>query len=68
MEKKTRGNGNPGYFDAGHCATDCDGNRGKDGSIKRLATMTREEARREVLNIHRQRIFSMLDKCLRGGR
>lgn len=68
MEKKARGNGDPGYFDAGHCATDCDGHRGKDGSIRRLATMTREEARREVLNIHLRGIFSILDRCLKGGR
>lgn len=68
LEKKARSDGSFDLVTAGHCACSGDDLRGQSNDIRRLVTMTREQARREVLNLHRRWIFSMLDKCLRGGR
>lgn len=68
MEKKSRSNRSFNPAGVGHCALGADDLGGQSDDIRGLVTMTREEARREVLKIHHRGIFSILDKCLKGGR
>ena len=67
MEKKARSNGSAGFVGGGHSALGPDDLGRERDDIRRLATMTRGEALKEVLKIHLRGIFSIPDKCLRGG-